>query len=869
MNLVLHQLRKELRWLWPRWVVFVVALIYDFVVQIQWVFPFGEEAGFGLMSLVWSVPMWFIAWWLLMSVPSEEHGMAFRVTRPLSRVQYWLARVLAGVVMVMLPAMMENAAVLLAQGRPWTDVARGVGETGIAVAVMMLWLLPAGTILRGWEKYAALVLFLFAAMNFTPVLLLEIWGVEHRDWWWVLSNASLMHRAAACVGVLMLLLAFWHSRRPLGRILRLVAPVVMCLLWMNLGMVPEFPNATEAPVDEALVKRMTQGREIEVRGVETAKSLENDGLPLRAEVRMDGIPTGIAPYWRVEHCRIMQDGMEVKEVPPTRFDTRDVASNVDGLPFQIPLASLLPSSFPPDTLVLMQGRLENVRLASLPLDMKPGKPLELDLHLAADWLRVRELGRMPLKAGATIRTPENEIEVMKVIANTDNRGHERKGALTLRLRERHVTFAGRNAARPFMPVLCLWAANKRLVWQQVMTGIDQQRGENHGWMTLQREVTFLWPVVSPGTGVTMENLAQQELVWIGGDYLGTSQHEVKLSNVDLGDGWRHKDQWPQTPASLTPENPRVAFLEHVKSLPRPDLKASGEEIAKFIAAVYAAEVMHEHREDLDEDLKPKWPGNDLEVAQMLAPYFLQQPDLLQGTLRKGMRGWHAFTDCVAGQVLQLAKIKGCTPSESQERHMTQYRAVRQVADQTGTFEQRMADPLPGLESREVFIKAGVEAIRSGSDEPLWRMLGNYRPRTDEEVWADFAKSISAGNLRYLAKKPAYRDQACALTKREFEHLPAACSLSQACHRVLEAAVVLGDAKALGWLLQSIALKDMEHDDALQVLASAHEAIFDLQDPKPEPKALRGFQRDCRKWSAKDFRYDAVKMRWELQTDVKP
>ena len=103
MNLVLHQLRKELRWLWPRWVVFVVALIYDFVVQMQWVFPFGEEPGLGLLSLVWSVPMWFIAWWLLMSVPSEEQGMSFRVTRPLSRVQYWLARDLAGSVRKKLP----------------------------------------------------------------------------------------------------------------------------------------------------------------------------------------------------------------------------------------------------------------------------------------------------------------------------------------------------------------------------------------------------------------------------------------------------------------------------------------------------------------------------------------------------------------------------------------------------------------------------------------------------------------------------------------------------------------------------------------------------------------------------------------------
>lgn len=145
--------------------MFVIALVCDFVVQMQWVFPFVEEPGFGLPSLVWSLPMWIMAWWLLMSVPPEEHGMAFRVTRPLSRVQYWLARVLAGVVLVMLPAMIENAAVLLAQGRPWTDAARGVAETGIAVAVMMLWLLPAGTMIRGWEKYAALVLFLYGAMD--------------------------------------------------------------------------------------------------------------------------------------------------------------------------------------------------------------------------------------------------------------------------------------------------------------------------------------------------------------------------------------------------------------------------------------------------------------------------------------------------------------------------------------------------------------------------------------------------------------------------------------------------------------------------------------------------------------------------------
>jgi hypothetical protein len=205
MSLVIHHFCKDLRWRWPRGVVFLLALVFDFAVQMEWLWPMSDAPNISYPAALWSVPMWIIAWWVLLSVPPEEFGMAFRSTRPVSRLHHWLARILTGVVIVMLPAMIENAAVLLAYDRPWADVGRGVCETGIAVAVMMLWLLPAGTLYRGWEKYAALMLFVYFGWDGGSAWLFERLQMPYREAWrFMWYDSSLMLSCGACAGLVML-----------------------------------------------------------------------------------------------------------------------------------------------------------------------------------------------------------------------------------------------------------------------------------------------------------------------------------------------------------------------------------------------------------------------------------------------------------------------------------------------------------------------------------------------------------------------------------------------------------------------------------------------------------------------------------------
>lgn len=64
-----------------------------------------------------------------------------------------------------------------------------------------------------------------------------------------MGNASLMHRGAAIMGGLMLLSAFWHARRPMGRLMRLAIPLVMGMVWVLPAQFPSFPNEIEQPVD--------------------------------------------------------------------------------------------------------------------------------------------------------------------------------------------------------------------------------------------------------------------------------------------------------------------------------------------------------------------------------------------------------------------------------------------------------------------------------------------------------------------------------------------------------------------------------------------------------------------------------------------
>ena len=60
MSLVMHQLRKELRWLWPRWVLFLVVLWLDLAMCLGWVLPMKIDGKYGLYEIM-AVLVWVVA----------------------------------------------------------------------------------------------------------------------------------------------------------------------------------------------------------------------------------------------------------------------------------------------------------------------------------------------------------------------------------------------------------------------------------------------------------------------------------------------------------------------------------------------------------------------------------------------------------------------------------------------------------------------------------------------------------------------------------------------------------------------------------------------------------------------------------------
>jgi hypothetical protein len=877
MNFVLHHFLKEFRYLWSRWLVFLMAVGFDLALQLHWLFPTMGKSSLMLPSFVLSLPMWIAAWWLMLSVPPEDMDGAFRGTRPLPRRDYWLARIMTGVLLVMLPLLIENAAFLLMSGRGWADVRSGMLETGFAVLVLLLWVLPAGTLFRGWEKYAALLLFFYGGADSLSRSLFQWMGIAHRDSMLFLYDSSVMRISSVCLAPLVIAFACWHHRRPFRRVLRLGLPVLMGLLLTMLGRSVLIPSLIEQPHGQAVVDQLVKDRQPVITADEIQVSSVDDfgknQMALMAQVGLDGIPPEIVPCWHVVRSKMTQKGQKLLDATAPKLETKAPLWELNKVSFYQSLASHLPTALPQGTLAVMQERNNQLQLIKLGSKTDTKVPITLELDLAADWMRLREFGRTTLKSGASIRIPDSEIEVLEVIFGANTLGTRDPEAVTLRVRERHTTFAGRNGMFPISPRLCLLGKDKRLLWQQVMDGVVEERGANHGWVTIQRTITFLQEVLCPGTGVTAENLAEQELVWIGGEYLGTSRHEVNVENFVLSDLLSDDEYyWPPSRVSVAEGNPREAFLKHVRSIPRPQKGASKEAASQYLAAVYAASQAFYKRYYPDKLGQPRWSGSDKEVAELLAPMITEHPDLIASLRISKFSHHQSLWSHLVIAALVKAKIPGYTMSPSGGTDHPGY-----FVFPIGTSAQSNVQSIP----REPWIypteqnwpsvsSAIIQALKTHSDVPMRRLI-QFKQVTSESIWKEFSSKpilfMNHENLKRLLLDPVYRDKAKAIVKHEYQKLPrVALFRNDAAFSVIGCNTVLGDLDAFDLALRTFGLFDETDLDYGGAMQNFHLSVFgrDLR-----PADFTAFIQNCRRWTTNDFRYDAEKMRWELNPNTKP
>lgn len=877
MTHTMHQFCKEFRFLRLRWCVFLAILGLDLAVQMEWVLPMravegGYNAGAHLSyEILMMVLLWMVAWWFMLSVPPEEGasgGRGYALTRPLSRMSYWAARLLVWVLLVMVPLMLEGAVYLWLNGRPWSDVVLGVAERAWAVGSMTLWLLPLPLLLRGWERYAVVVLAVFSLEQWNRQVLWVVFKMMHLvyDQPQVGMEFGRSVKAAWLVGILVPVLVVWHQRRPFGRVARMCAVVCLLLLYQGVAGSSLFIESYEKPRDQELISKLTVGREVVIaeRDRHFSQGDEAPGgkfIEFTAHAMLDGMPEEFVPHWRATATSMMQNGQVLPAPPESRYDVRRQPFYMAGYLCQsYPMAAALPGVKPPGLLSMdMDAKAQNMQFRlSQPPQLEA--PVSTHVDLTAEWMRFNKLGEIPIQVGAKFKGPDFEIELLEVKLNSDGQGGSAPGGVEVVYRVSARCFEWRNALLPLLPNVFLVSPKNRFMWQfAIYSGHEQARGVNLGWCHMIEQRAFQ-RVLEPGTGVTAENLAEQRLVWLKPEYLGSSQHEMEMKDLKIGGYLLKRDGWPGSKPATEAGNPREAFLKQVRSLPRPTEGAVRAEIARYVAEVYEASSVYIERIYRGQEGELKWPGNDQEVCLLLAPFLVEHADIFKAALAHDGAG---LTQGVMHEVVLQAGIPGITKSEKTGE--PRYEREVPVPDKPGQMKKRVMETLWLVDWRVDDFDAYLAAIRQHSDEPLWLLMED-KDRSRDEVLADYAKSFDCWDLRWLMKRPdvKYREKAERLTREAFAQLPQVVILERGYERPLYAAVALGMPEALDWLLRGVAMKE---DDRARGAMFQHNAMFaSMKDGQPDAKTLLQFLHDARRYSAKDYRYEATKMIWELRPE---
>jgi hypothetical protein len=660
-------------------------------------------------------------------------------------------------------------------------------------------------------------------------------------------------QSVGLIGPLMVALLVWHQRQGLSLFMRLSLLALLLLLCQVVAVLPIMDMSQQSLTDAGLLKHLQESpTEVQARDIRADPSTDdqmNARLLMRGELKFENLPRGVVPSVWDDGSIFRQKGRELP-TSPARYSTSKTPSSASHILFARALGGDLPAPWPADALTMDSGNTYNwMYLPYLPEMEDRETPVEVDMRWGVHWIQMRELGNAPLKVGARITSPEAELEVVDIEVGKDGRGSKSPTSITLTVREGFRMLGTPNIFWPLHPMLMIHAPGKRLIWQKEVNGFTDWRGMRHGWVHTLKKVSF-GDVLRPGTGVTPETVNLQQLVWLKPDYIGSTRHEAKITDLRLSEKLDDRSEWPSVAPTLRQrENPREAFLTHLRGLKRPAVDAPREEMARFVAAVMSASSSYHGRHAWTENLEPKWPGNDREMGELIATYIVKHPELLTGA-RIEKEG------DVLGAILLHAGIPGFQRGEGEES--PSYLRLLPEPGRPEVTHQLMRKPWWQGNSGEI-IPVVIAMLKSGSDEPF-RPLVNEEKIPIEELWRLFRGTADGFNLRTLAADPKYREQALREVNRQYAGLPRRVNLESNESQVVAAEAVSGDAAALGWLLRWWGTREETGVSVRLRLCDSYYAVFGRQITLREVPALI---LESRRRSAKDYRYDAKKMIWEL------
>ena len=856
MNLILHQFLKEFRYLRLRWCFLLFVLVLNLLIQLEWLLPMDLNSKSLILtnlSFLTSAVQWMIVWWFGLSVATEDDasgGRSFLLARPISRLTYWGGRVSVWVILVVLPMMLQSGIFLVASGRPFAAIVQGMGHRAWVGGSMLLWVLSASLLFRGWQRYALIVLFTIGSdgwfTNITARIARALHLEQHGTPVIYADDTTIL--AVWLAGPLLAALAFWHVRRSLSLMSRSAGFVVIVLFWQLLAGSSLLTSDDGKDLPPDLAANAGTMRDITLAPSQLRCRIQEDEsrvrhLQLDARQNVEAMPANTIAAWRTTSL-VATQGNAVLPALKGAAGRSSSSSSLMGLSFFYPMAGLLDDSS--SGMLTARANDANLRVPmTLPKDRQT--PLDVDMTLDADWMRLRKVGELPIRSRAKFVSPGFEFEILGIAGDGD-------GPLRLDYR---MSIAASNMSDYVngKPQLYVASPGKRLLWQMVVHNgaVDQFRGDGLGELHLMERVK-IHGVLAPGSGITIANLHEQRLVFGKPEYLGTSQHHASIKGLKVAEKLTDsKPAWPSTDA-LSEGNPHDAFLDQINRLPKPAPTAPRDEIARYVASAFATHHTFASRNvSLDEG--PKWPGShDREIATKLAFVMMQEPGVFAVLKSKGVRG-SDFANLVLAAGLLEAKIPGV--SLKPEFSAAVYRAPN--AAPNGELS---------LSCDDATVDACIQSLLTRSDEPL-RVLKNPAAITNQERLKRFADSPEVSTLRHFARTQASAEfeEARRLTMEKFKTLAPMISTNAEYTHVLTAAASLGVKEALDWLLRIVAVQSDDYldDETISALVIASRVFPESSAEGSGNKALRQLVRDCRRWTVTDLRYDAANLRWELIT----
>ncbi|MCB1224325.1 MAG: hypothetical protein KDK99_00820 [Verrucomicrobiales bacterium] len=799
MNLILHQFRKDFRYLRWRWVAYLAVLAVDLAYQMEWIFPMKLEDSDSDFYLAGCV-VWLMGIWVGLSVSPEDEGdSSFVSTRPLPKLQFWLARLTLWFGLIAVPMALEAVVFLALQGRPSGEWFTVVWETLWSAGAVGLWVIPGAFLFRHWERYAALVV--FAAL----------WGFYAHGITWVFYQwtkfcfvptqpyefPDRFLTAAWFVGGWMAMLLIWHRRKHLSLVVRMVVLGLLVQISYTLAVSGLVESWHEKPLEQDRVTKATGGLrpQVPLAGLEFEQQVTDQGrgLVCRADAWFDETPKEMLPVFGRLVPRLSQHG-----VPLSSWSLSSVnfADSPDSMGIEDQTADLMRVLNRQDSGWLGVDSNASIKRDSWIAIREPKDPnarFDVELDLSVWWTRDRVLGRVPLQAGSKIVCPNFECEVLEVRVGKDREGQKNPDAISLIIRESACLQMSRNSFLPVPPLFVLTNQQKSLVWRLPITNVTVIRSVRLGWMQRVSELTFR-SVIGPGTGVTAESVRELSFAVIKSDYLGQTSHRVKWGDVPLAEHISSVKSWPDVSHALNREsNPRRQLAEEVKKMQTPNADATLGDIETYLAEVVRAAWIFADREELDRYSEPLWPGDDIELIQAVEFCLKVYPELEERLKIPALRGTGYFWS-----VLERAGVKGFVP--------------------------------------------------------------DHRETPIEEMALRFSKSVAPTTARRLFNDVRFRQLAVSETQRQYERLPAVVGLDLDQLLVLASQAALGDSAALDWLLRAAAMKDRRRRQDLTAAVIAHQGVS-AEDITPRQAA--DFIADCRFRRAADYRFQPETLSWKF------